>query len=88
MLLIIPCHPLQTKFVLSYVIESRLNDLDYIVNILTKRKKRQICQVTTQCFWKGYTLTVKVSDVDVGAALLQEGKDDRDLPNCYSFLKI
>ena len=87
-LLLIPCHPLQTKYFWSYVIESRLNDLDYIVNILTRRKKRQIYQVTTQCFSKGYTLTVNVSDVDVGAALLQEGKDDIDLPNCYSFLKV
>ena len=27
------------------------------------------------------------SDVGVGAVLLQEGKDDIDLPNCYFFLK-
>ena len=88
MLLIIPCHPLQTKFVWSYVIETRLNDLDYIVNILTRRKKRQIWQVTTQGFSKAYTLTVNVSDVDVGTVLLQEGKDDIDLPNSYCFLKV
>lgn len=70
-LLLIPCHPLQIKFVWSYVIESRLNYLYYIVNILTRRKKRQICQVTTQGFSKGYTLTMNVSDVDVCTVLLQ-----------------
>jgi hypothetical protein len=35
-------------------------------------------------------LTVKLSgasDVGVGAVLLQEVKDDIDLPNCYFFLK-
>jgi hypothetical protein len=33
-------------------------------------------------------LTVYTSDLMVGAALLQEGKDDIVLPNCYYFLKI
>ena len=38
-LLPIPCHPLQTKYIWPYVIESRLNDLNYIVNTPTRRKK-------------------------------------------------
>ena len=83
MLLLIPCHPLQAKYVWPYVIESRLNDLNYIVNTPARRKKRQICQVTTQGFSNEYTLTVDASDVVVGAALLQEGKADIDLSNCY-----
>ena len=33
-------------------------------------------------------LTVYTGDLMVGAALLQEGKDDIVLPNCYYFLKI
>jgi hypothetical protein len=32
---------------------------------------------------KIYKLTVDTSDVGVGAVLLQERKDDIDLPNCY-----
>ena len=55
------------------------------MNTPTRRKKRQICQVTTQGFSKEYRLTVDASDVGVGAVLLQEGKDDKDLPNCYFF---
>jgi hypothetical protein len=47
LLLLIPCHPLQANYVLPYVFESGLNDLNYIVNTPTRRKKRQICQVTT-----------------------------------------
>jgi hypothetical protein len=43
--------------------------------------------VTTQGFSKEYKRTVDTSDVGVGAVLLQEGKDDIDLPNCYFFLK-
>jgi hypothetical protein len=43
-LLLIPCHPLPAKYVWPYVIESRLNDLYYIVNTPTRRKKTQICQ--------------------------------------------
>jgi hypothetical protein len=31
---------------------------------------------------------VDASDAGVGAVLLQEGKDDIDLPNCYFFLKL
>ena len=46
-LLLIPCHPLQANYCWPYVIESRPNDLNYIVNTPTRRKKRQICQVTT-----------------------------------------
>ena len=30
-LLLIPCHPLQVNYFWPYVIESRLNDLNYIV---------------------------------------------------------
>jgi hypothetical protein len=51
-LLLIPCHPLPTKYVWPYVIESRLNDLYYIENTPTRRKKIQICQVTRQGFPK------------------------------------
>ena len=72
MLLLIHCHPVQTKYCWPYVIESRLNDLNYIVNTPTRRKKRQICQVTTQGFSKEHRLTVDASDVGVGAVLLQE----------------
>jgi hypothetical protein len=86
-LLLILCHPLQAKYCWPYVIESRLNDLNYILNTHTKRKKRQICQVIKQGFSKEYKLSVDASDVGVGAVLLQEGKDDIDLPNCYLFLK-
>ena len=46
-LLLIPCHPLQANYFWPYVIESRLNDLNYIVNTPTRRKKRQRWQVTT-----------------------------------------
>jgi hypothetical protein len=46
-LLRIPCHPLQANYFWPYVVESRLNDLNYIVNTPTRRKKRQIWQVTT-----------------------------------------
>jgi hypothetical protein len=38
-------------------------------------------------FSKENRLTVDASDVGVGAVLLQEGKDDIDLPNCYFSLK-
>ena len=87
MLLVIHCHPLQAKYFWPYVIESRLNDLNYIVNTPTRRKKSQICQVTTPGFSKEYKLTLDVNDVGVGAILLQESKDDIGLPNCYFFLK-
>jgi hypothetical protein len=86
-LLLIRCHPLHATYCWPFVIESRLHDLNYIVNTPTTRKKRQICQVTTQGYLKEYKLTVDASDVGVGALLLQEGKDDIDLPNCYLFLK-
>jgi Zn ribbon nucleic-acid-binding protein len=84
--LLIHCHSLQPKYGWPYVIESRLNDLNYILNTHTNRKKIQICQVITQGFSKEYKLTVDASDVGVGAVLFQEGKDDIDLPNCYVFL--
>jgi hypothetical protein len=80
--------PLQAKYCWPYVIESRLNDLIYIVNTPTRRKKSQICQVTTHVFSKEYKLTLDASDVGVGAVLLQEGKYDIYLPNCYFFLKL
>jgi hypothetical protein len=81
-LFLIHCHPLPAIYVRPYVIESRLNDLNYIVNTPMRRKKKQICQVTTQFFSKKYKLTVDASDAGVGAVLLQERKDDIDLPNC------
>ena len=83
MLLLISSHPLQAKYCSPYVNESRLNDLNYIVNTPTRRKKRHICQLTTQGFSKKYKLTMDVSDVGVGAVLLPEGKDDIDLSNFY-----
>jgi hypothetical protein len=79
---LIRCHPLHATYCWPFVIESRLNDLNYIVNTPTTRKKRQICQVTTAGFSKECKLTVDTSDVGVGAVLLQEGKDDIELPNC------
>ena len=69
MVLLIHFHSLQAKYCWPYVIESRLNDLNYILNTHTNRKKRQICQVITQGFSKEYKLTVDVSDVGVGAVL-------------------
>ena len=57
------------------------------MNTHTNRKKRQICQVITQGFSKGYKLTVDASDVGVGAVLSQAVKDHIDLPNCFPFLK-
>jgi hypothetical protein len=85
--LLIHCHSLQAKYFWPYVIESRLNDLIYILNTHTNRKKRQIWQVITQGFSKEYKLTVDASDVGVCAVFFKEGKDDIDLPNCYFFLK-
>ena len=84
---VIRCHPLHATYCWPFAIESRLNDLNYIVNTPTTRTKRQICQVATQGYSKEYKLKVDASDVDAGAVLLQEGKDDIDLPNCYLFLK-
>jgi hypothetical protein len=87
-LLLIHCHPVQVTYFWPYVIESRLNDLNYIVNTATRGKKNQICQVTTHVFSKEYRLTVDASDVGVGAVLLEECKDDIDLPNSYFSLKF
>jgi hypothetical protein len=56
------------------------------VNTPTRRKKSQICQVTTHVFLKDYKLILDVSDVGVGAVLLQEDKYDIDLPMLF-FLK-
>ena len=39
-LLHIPCHPLPAKYIWPYAIESRLNDLNYIANTPTRRKKK------------------------------------------------
>ena len=33
-------------------------------------------------------LTLDSTDVGIGAVLLQDGKDDIDLPNCYLSLKF
>jgi hypothetical protein len=44
--------------------------------------------VTTHVFSKEYRLTVDASDVGVGAVLLEECKDDIDLPNSYFSLKF
>jgi hypothetical protein len=85
--LLIHCHSLQAKYCWPYAIESRLNDLIYILNTHTNRKKIKICQVITQGFSKEYKITVDASDVSVCAVLFQEGRDDIDLPNCYFFLK-
>ena len=85
--MLIHCLSLQAKYCWPYVIESRLNDLNYILNTHTKRKKRQICLVIKQGFSKEYKLSVDANDVGVGAVLLQEGEDDIDLPNCSFFLK-
>jgi hypothetical protein len=82
-LLLISSHTLQAKYFWPYVNESRLNDLNYIVNTPTRRKKRHICQLTTQGFSKKYKLTMDASDVGVGAVLFPEDKDDKDLQNCY-----
>jgi hypothetical protein len=72
-LLLIRCHPLQATYCWPFVIESRLNDLNYIENTPTTRKKRHICQVTTQGFSKENKLIVDTSEVGVGAVMLQEG---------------
>ena len=64
--LLIHCNPLQAKCFWPYVIESRPNDLNYIVITPRRRKKRQIWQVTTHGFSKEYKLTVDASDVGVG----------------------
>ena len=85
-LLFIHCLPFQAKQCWPYVIDSRLNDLIYIVNTPTRRKKSQISQVTTHVFSKEYRLTLDVSNVGVGAVLLQEDKYDIDLPMLF-FLK-
>ena len=39
-LLLIHCHPLQTKYIWPYVTESRLNDLNCIANTRSRRKKK------------------------------------------------
>ena len=87
-LLPIHCQPIQATYAWPDVNESRLHDLNYIVNTPTRRKKRQICQVTTQGFSKEYKLIVDGNDVGVGAVLLQEGKDDIYLLKCYFSLKF
>jgi hypothetical protein len=44
--------------------------------------------MTIQGFSKEHSLTVDASGVVVGSVLLQEGKDDIYLPNCYFSLKF
>ena len=51
-LLPVPGHLLKAKYFGPYVIESRLNDLNYIVKTPTRNKKRQICHVTAPDFLK------------------------------------
>jgi len=51
-LLPVPGHPLEAQYFGPYIIKSRLNDLNYIMNATTGRKKRQICQVTAPYFLK------------------------------------
>jgi hypothetical protein len=40
--LLIPCHSLQAKYCWPYLIESRLNDLNYILNTRTERKDKYV----------------------------------------------
>ena len=82
-LLIIPCHPLPAKYVWPYVIESRLNDLNYSVITRTRRKKKTNMSGDNTRLLEKYKLTVDASEAGVGTALLQERKDDIVLPNCY-----
>ena len=70
-LLLIHCYPLQAKYCWPYVIESRLNNLNYIVNTPTRRKKRQICQVKNAQLFERIKLTVDASDVGVGAFIIK-----------------
>ena len=51
-LLLIRFHPIHATYCWPFVIESRLNDLNYIVNTPTTRKKRQIRQVITHGYSK------------------------------------
>jgi hypothetical protein len=87
-LLPIHCQPVQATYVWPDVNESRLHDLNYIVNTHTRRRKKTICQVTTQGFSKEYKLIVDANGVGVGAVLLQEGKDAIYLLKCYFSLKF
>jgi hypothetical protein len=70
--LLIHCHSSQVKYCWPYVIESRLNDLNYILNTHTNRKKTNMSSDNTRLL-KEYKLTVDASDAD--------------LPNCYFVLK-
>jgi hypothetical protein len=45
-LLLIRCHPLHATYCWPFVIESRLNDLNYIVNTPKTRKKRKLILAT------------------------------------------
>jgi hypothetical protein len=40
--LLIPCHSLQANYCWPYLIESRLNDLNYILNTRTERKDKYV----------------------------------------------
>jgi hypothetical protein len=40
--LLIPCHSLEAKYCWPYLIESRLNDLNYILNTRTERKDKYV----------------------------------------------
>ena len=72
-----------------------MNDLNYVANAPSRRKKKQIWQVTTHGLSKEYKLTVDASDVGVGAelqfflkALTKISKNNpqlknNELPYCY-----
>ena len=71
MLLLIHCHSLQAKYAWPYVITSRPNDLHYIVNTPTRRKKKtNMSSDNTKLLENKYKLTVDASDAGVGAVLL------------------
>jgi hypothetical protein len=54
------------------------------VNTPTRRKKKtNMSGDNTKLLEKKYKFTVDASDAGVDTVLLQERKDDIDLPNCY-----
>ena len=68
----VPGHPLQAKYFGPYVIESRLNDLNYIVQTPTRRKKRQVCHVN---MLKKYFERESGNDVKPVATLVNEQQE-------------
>jgi hypothetical protein len=53
----------------------------YVGNALLTRER--FISAQKEELFERIKLTVDASDVGVGAVLLQERKDDIDLPNCY-----